>query len=65
MKAIIIIFACIILAFVLRVLEVLTSKPMKSVGARANRKSKTVATIDLNDPESIKQALAHYKDLDD
>lgn len=65
MKAIIIISACLLLAVVLRIFEAATSRRMKSVGAKSNKNAKNIATMDINDPESIQQGLAHYKDLDD
>jgi len=66
MKALIIIAACLGLALVLRIVEVLIArKPINSVGAKANDKSKDMAKIDINDPESVAEAVAHYKHLDD
>jgi len=66
MKALIIIAACLGLALVLRVSEVLIArKTINSVGAKANDKSKDMAKIDFNDPESVAEAMAHYKHLDD
>jgi len=66
MKALIIIAACLGLALVLRIVEVLIArKPINSVGAKSNDKSKEIAKIDINDPESVAQAVAHYKNLDD
>jgi len=66
MKALIIIAACLSLALVLRIVEVLIErKPINSVGAKANEKSKGMAKIDLTNPESVAEAVAHYKHLDD
>lgn len=66
MKALIIIAVCLGLALVLRNVEVLIArKPINSVGAKANDRSKNMAKIDVNDPESIAEAVAHYKDLVD
>jgi len=66
MKALIIIAACLGLALVLRIAEVLIArKPINSVGAKANDKSKGIAKIDINNPESVAEAVAHYKHLDD
>jgi len=66
MKALIIIAACLALALVLKVMEMLISrKPINSVGAKANDKSMNIAKIDINDPESVAQAVEHYKHLDD
>ncbi|MBR5076151.1 MAG: hypothetical protein IKX28_03955 [Bacteroidales bacterium] len=51
---------------VLRIADVLLSrKPINSVGAKANDKSKGMPKMDINNPESVAEALAHYKDLDD
>ena len=66
MKALIIIAACLGLAVVLRIADVLISrKPINSVGAKANDKSKAMPKMDINHPDSVAEALAHYKDLDD
>ena len=66
MKALIIILACLGLAVVLRLADVLISrKPINSVGAKANDKSKDMPKIDINDPASVAEAVAHYKDLED
>lgn len=66
MKALIIIAACLALAIILRIVEVtLESRPIKSVGAKANDKSRSMAKIDINNPMSIAEAIEHYKDLDD
>lgn len=66
MKAIIIIAACLALAVVLRVADVMLShKPIRSVGAKANDRSRGMARIDVNNPESIAEAVEHYKNLDD
>jgi len=66
MKALIIIAACLGLALTLRIAEVLISrKPINSIGARSNDKSKEMAKIDISSPESVAEAVAHYKHLDD
>ena len=66
MKALLIIVACLALALVLRIAElVITRKPINSVGAKANDQSRNMAKIDLNDPKSVAEAVAHYKNLDD
>jgi len=66
MKALIIIVACLGLAVVLRIADVLISRrPINSVGAKANDKSREMPKMDINDPKSVAEALAHYKDLDD
>ena len=66
MKALIIIVACLGLAVALRIADVLISRrPINSVGAKANDKSREMPKMDINDPKSVAEALAHYKDLDD
>ena len=66
MKAIVIIFSCIALAMVLKVVDIFTSrKRINSVGAKANENSKYIAHIDINDPVSVQEGIAHYKNLDD
>ncbi len=66
MKALIIIVACLGLAVVLRIADVLISRrPINSVGAKANDKSRNMPKMDINNPASVAEALAHYKDLDD
>lgn len=66
MKALIIIVACLGLAVVLRIADVLISRrPINSVGAKSNDKSKNMPKMDINNPASVAEALAHYKDLDD
>lgn len=65
MKALIIISACILLALAFRIVEKLSSGRISSVGAKANNNSKTMARINLDDPESMKEALEHYKEFVD
>lgn len=66
MKALIIIAACLVLAFLFRVIDQLSSRRViNSVGARANSRSKDMARIDINDANQLKEALEHYKDLID
>ena len=66
MKAIIIIISCIALALALKTIDIVTSKKrINSVGAKSNDNSKYIAHIDVNDPVSVQEGLAHYKDLDD
>ena len=66
MKAIAIIISCIALAIVLKTIDVLTSrKRINCVGAKANANSKYIARIDVNDPVSVQEGIAHYKNLDD
>ena len=65
MKALIVIAALIVLAFVLRAVEYFTSSKIKSVGAKSNTKSKDMAKIDINDEKALKEALDYYKNLTD
>lgn len=66
MKALIIIAACIALAFVLKLVETFSNlNNIPSVGAKSNRKSQNMARVDINDPESIKEAVEYYKDFMD
>lgn len=65
MKAIIIIAAMLVLVVALKVLDALTSGRINSVGAKSNNHSKRMPRIDINDPESIKEGIAYYKDLED
>ena len=66
MKALIIIAVCILLSLVLKaVLYFTKSRPINSVGGRANTYSTQMAKFDLNDPEDVKMAMEVYKDLID
>ena len=66
MKAIIIVAACLLLAVVLKANEIISNRrPINSVGARANSNSKNIAKIDINDKQSLEDAIARYKYLDD
>lgn len=66
MKAIIITVAAVALAMALKILDIITSgRRINSVGAKANNKSKRMPRIDINDPVSVQEGIAHYKDLDD
>lgn len=66
MKALIIIATCIAFAFVLRVVEIITSrKRINSVGAKSNNLSKDMPRIDIRDEEQLNKALDHYKNLMD
>ena len=54
MKALIITLACLALAFVLRISDDFARRRrIQSVGAKANNKSREMATIDLGDAESV------------
>jgi len=66
MKAILIIVGCIALALCFRVVDYIFSrKRIRSVGAKSNKNSYGMATIDLSDPISVKEGLEHYKHLED
>lgn len=66
MKALLIISALLVLAIVLRAVELLSKRQtIKSVGGKANKNSKEIARIDLNNPEDVKAAVEAYKDLMD
>lgn len=66
MKALIIIATCIAFAFVLRVVEIITSrKRINSVGAKSNNLSKDMPRIDIRDEEQLNKALDYYKNLMD
>lgn len=66
MKAIIITAAVFVLAMALKILDVLTSrKRINSVGSKSNNESKKMPRIDINDPVSVQEGIAHYKYLDD
>ena len=63
---IIITVAAVALAMALKILDIITSgRRINSVGAKANNKSKRMPRIDINDPVSVQEGIAHYKDLDD
>ena len=66
MKAIIITASALALALALKMVDVLTSgKRINSVGAKSNNLSKRMPSININDPVSVQEGIAHYKDLDD
>ncbi len=66
MKALIIIAAVIVLAFILRIADVLASrKVINSAGAKANLQSKNMVKLDINNEEDLKTALEYYKGLED
>ncbi len=66
MKALFITLGCIALALVLRIADDFSKRGrIRSVGAKSNSRSNDVATIDLADKSSVKEGLAHYKDLMD
>lgn len=64
MKFFIIFSAIIAFAFILRVIDVFTSRSkIKSLGASSNKKSKDIPKVDVTDPEDMKRALDYYKDM--
>lgn len=65
MKALIIIAACLALAFVFKAVEYFSSRKIKSVGAKSNKLSENIAKIDINDEKALKEALDYYKNLVD
>ena len=66
MKAIIITASALALALALKLVDVLTSgRHINSVGAKSNNLSKRMPSININDPVSVQEGIAHYKDLDD
>lgn len=65
MKALIVIAICLVLAIALKFVDVFTSSRIKSVGAKSNKESQNIAKIDINDENSLKEALDHYKNLVD
>lgn len=65
MKALLIIAACLLLASVLKGLEAFFGKRINSVGSKAGKESRNIPTFSLDDAESLKAALDHYKDLAD
>lgn len=66
MKALFIILGCIVLALILKVVDLLTSrKNIASVGAKSNRLSRNMPKIDITDEEQLREALEYYKGLPD
>lgn len=66
MKALIIVAALIVVALVLKLVETFSSmNNIKSVGAKSNKNSQNIAKIDINDPESVKEAVEYYKQFID
>jgi len=65
MKALFVILACIALALVLKVVDLLTSKRINSVGAKSNKLSGDMPKIDITNEEELKEALKYYKGLAD
>lgn len=66
MKALIVIVAFFVVAAALRALDVFTgNKRINSVGAKSNKESAKIPTLNINDPEELKEALKQYKGLED
>lgn len=65
MKALFVILACIALALVLKVVDLLTSKRINSVGAKSNKLSGDMPKIDITNEKELKEALKYYKGLAD
>lgn len=65
MKALIIILACIALALVLKVVDLMTSRKINSVGAKSNKLSGDMPKIDITNEAELKEALNYYKGLAD
>ena len=66
MKALIIILGSIVLAIILKVVDILTSKKnIASVGAKSNKRSRNMPKIDVTDEKQLNEALDYYKGLPD
>lgn len=66
MKALAVIASIFVVALILRIVEVFAcNKRIHSVGAMSNKESSKIPTLNINDPEELKEALKQYKDLDD
>lgn len=65
MKALIVILTCIALALVLKVVDLMTGRRIKSVGAKSNRLSGDMPKIDITNQAELEEALKYYKDLED
>ena len=64
MKLFLIFSAIVALAFILRVVDVFTSRrKIKSLGANSNNASKDIPRVDVADPEDLKRALDYYRDM--
>lgn len=66
MKAFLIILSSIVLALILKVVGILTSRQnIHSVGAKSNKLSRKMPNIDITDEEQLREALEYYKGLPD
>ena len=64
MKLFLIFSAIVAFAFVLRVVDVCTSRRrIKSLGASSNNASKDIPRVDVTDPEDLKRALDYDRDV--
>lgn len=65
MKALIVILTCIAFALVLKVIDLMTSRKINSVGAKSNKLSGDMPKIDITNEAELKEALKYYKGLAD
>lgn len=66
MKALVIIALCLSFVAITRFMNfVFDNVAIKSVGAKANRKSSKIAKVNINDSEDIKRAVEYYKSMID
>ena len=64
MKLFLIFSAIVAFAFILRVIDVLTSRrKIKRLGGNSNDAAKDIARVDVTDPEDLKRALDYYRDM--
>lgn len=66
MKALVIISLCLLFVAIVRCVNyIFDNVAIKSVGAKANRKSAQIAKVNINDSEDIKRAVEYYKSMID
>jgi len=66
MKGFIIIIVSLVFALVLKVIDLLvSSKNIKSVGAKSNKESRNIPRLDITNEKELKEALEYYKGLAD
>ncbi len=66
MKALVIISLCLLFVVIVRCVNyIFDNVAIKSVGAKANRKSAKIAKVNINDSEDIKRAVEYYKSMID
>ena len=64
MKLFLIFSAIVALAFILRVVDVFTSRrKIKMLVANSNNASKDIPRVYVTDPEDLKRALDYYRDM--